>query len=96
LTHGWKRCKRIAKNAKKLLRMANQEKLRSFRTAPRFKYGFEIPKDFDHAMFLDRRNGNTKWLDANALEFEQLNEYDTFEDKGHLRSNTPPVGYKKI
>ena len=95
-TPGWKRFKRIAKNAKKLLRMANQAKLRSFRTAPRFKYGFEIPKDFDHAMFLDRRNGNTKWLDANALEFEQLNEYDTFEDKGHSRSNTPPVGYKKI
>jgi hypothetical protein len=47
-------------------------------------------------MFLDRSNGNTKWLVANALEFEQLNEYNTFEDKGHSRSNTPPVGYKKI
>ena len=95
-TPGWKRFKRIAKNAKKLLRMANQAKLRSFRTAPKFKYGFEIPKDYDHAVFLDNRNGNTKWQDANALEFEQLNDYDTFEDKGHSRTTTPPAGYKKI
>ena len=33
---GWKRFKRLAKRQKKLFRMANQAKLRSYNTAPRF------------------------------------------------------------
>ena len=40
---GWKRFKRIAKREKMLLRMTNQAKLRSYRTAPRYMYGFEVP-----------------------------------------------------
>jgi hypothetical protein len=95
-TAGWKRFKQIAKNDKKLLRMANQAKLRSFRTAPWFKYGFEIPKDYDRALFLDRRNGNSKWQDANKLEFDQLDEYETFEDMGPSESTKPPDKHKKI
>ena len=47
---GWKRFKSIAKRQKKLLRMANQAKLRSFRTSPKYMYGFEIPKDYKHAV----------------------------------------------
>ena len=56
---GWKRFKGIAKRQQKLLRMVNQAKLRSFRTAPRYKYGYEIPRDYEHAKQLDARNGNT-------------------------------------
>ena len=37
---GWKRFKGIAKREQKLMRLVNQAKLRSFRTAPRYKYGF--------------------------------------------------------
>ena len=37
---GWRRFKGIAKRHKKMIRMANQAKLRSFRTAPRCKYGY--------------------------------------------------------
>ena len=57
---GWKRFKNIANRQKKLLRMANQAKLRSFRLAPKYKYGFEVPRDYKHAKELDERNGNTK------------------------------------
>mmetsp|Transcript_22842 Transcript_22842/g.34620 ORF Transcript_22842/g.34620 Transcript_22842/m.34620 type:complete len:658 (+) Transcript_22842:2551-4524(+) len=57
---GWKRFKSIAKRQKKLLRMANQAKLRSYRTAPKYMNGFEIPKNYKHAMYLDDRNGNDK------------------------------------
>ena len=46
---GWKRFKGIAKRHKKMLRMANQAKLRSFRTAPKYKYGFQVPRDYKHA-----------------------------------------------
>ena len=45
---GWKRFKGIAKRDKKLLRMVNQAKLRSYRTAPKYKYGYEVPHDFAH------------------------------------------------
>jgi hypothetical protein len=55
---GWKRLKGIAKRQKKFFRMANQAKLRSFRTAPKHKYGFEVPRNYNHAIQLDERNGN--------------------------------------
>ena len=91
---GWKRFKHIAKRQKKLFRMANQAKLRSFRTAPRYKYGFEIPKDFEHAMKLDEQNKCKRWADATDLEIQLMDTYTVFQDKG---LNAPvPEGYKKI
>ena len=58
---GWKRFSRLAKREKKLLRLQNQAKLRSYRTSPRYKFGYELPRnnDYDHAIELDKRNGNT-------------------------------------
>ena len=73
--------------------MANQAKLRSFRTSPRYKYGYEIPRDYDHATTLDRWNGNTKWTDVTALEIAQLHEYTTFIDHGVGKF---PTGHRKI
>ena len=55
--------------------MVNQTKLQSFHTAPRYKYGYEVLRDFKHAIKLDLWNGNTLWHDATALEFAQLYEY---------------------
>lgn len=40
--------------------MANQAKLRSYCTAPRYMYGVEIPKDYKDAVRLNKINGNTK------------------------------------
>src|SRR6056300_1655760 len=91
---GWKRFKSIAKRQKKLLRMVNQAKLRSFRTAPRYMYGFEIPKDYNDGLRLDKLHGNTKWQDCTKLEMDQLAEYKVFVDIG---KGTPiPKGYQKI
>ena len=42
---GWKRFKLIAKNQNKLIRMAKQAKLRSYRHSPKYMFGFEVPKD---------------------------------------------------
>ena len=91
---GWKRFKGIAKRQKKLLRMANQAKLRSFRLAPRYKYGFEVPQNYAHAIQLDEQAGNTKWQDATKLEMSQLDEYNVFIDLG--KGGKPPRDYKKI
>jgi len=93
---GWKRFKSIAKRQKKFTRMVNQAKLRSYHTAPRYKYGFEVPRDYAHAMQLDEKNKNTHWKEAVALELLQIDEYQAFCDLGHHTKAHPPAGYKKI
>ena len=93
---GWKRFKSIAKREKVFTRMINQAKLRSYQTAPKYKYGFEVPKNYAHAMRLDKQNKNTKWKDAADLEIKQITEYKTFMDHGHHSKVPPPTGYKKI
>ena len=37
----------------------NQVMLRSFRLAPRYKYGFQVPYDYNHAKKVDKKNKNT-------------------------------------
>jgi hypothetical protein len=93
---GWKRLKPIARRSKKLHRLVNQARLRSFRTAPKYMYGFQVPRDYRDAVDLDRHNGNTRWTDAISLEMKQLNEYDTFIDKGVYSPGRIPTDFKRI
>lgn len=74
--------------------MANQAKLRSYRTAPKYMYGYEVPRDCKHAKKINERNGNTKWTDCTSLEMDQLWQYKTFNNLG--KDAPPPTGYKKI
>jgi Reverse transcriptase (RNA-dependent DNA polymerase) len=76
--------------------MVNQAKLRSYNTAPLYKYGFEIPRTYEQALCLDKRNGNTLWGDATVLELTQIDDYVMFIDKGHHTKVKPPIGYRKI
>jgi Reverse transcriptase (RNA-dependent DNA polymerase) len=57
--HGWKRFNNIEKHKKQFTRQVNQAKLRSFNTADSYRYGYEVPRTYEHAMRLDQRNGNT-------------------------------------
>jgi hypothetical protein len=91
---GWKRFQKLARRQKRLFRMANQAKLKSFRTTPKYMYGIEIPNDYNAAIKLDQQNGNTLWQDCTTLEMEQLAEYKAFSDIG--KGTPPPLGYKKI
>ena len=77
-----------------MIRMVNQAKLRSYHYTHKYKFGRCIPMNYDQAIKLDERNNNHKWRDCNYLELTQLNEYETFTDKG--RDGTPPAGYKNI
>jgi hypothetical protein len=95
-TPGWKRFKSIAKRQKKFTRMVNQAKLKSYSTSPKYKYGFEVPKNYAHAMRLDEKNKNSMWKDAADLEIKQIFEYRTFSDLGHNTKAKAPEGYKKI
>jgi hypothetical protein len=86
-------CK-YAKTPKRIMRQANQAKLHSFRTAPRFMYGVQIPCNHAEAMELDAKNGNTKWRDAELVELNQFDEYEAFSDKG--KGYYPGSDYKRI
>jgi hypothetical protein len=77
------RFKKLARWQKKLFCMANQAKLCSFRTVPKYMYGIEIPRDYQHALKLDARNGNTLWQECTVLELAKLKEYAAFKDIGH-------------
>ena len=87
--------KSITNRELKFRRLVNQAKLRSYRLAPRYKYGYEVPRDYKHAMELDIRNGNKLWREATDLELSQLNEYNTFKDLGAFKPRHLH-GYKKI
>jgi hypothetical protein len=91
---GWKKFKRIARREKKMLRMINQAKLRSYRHSPKYMFGYEVARNYEHGLELDKRNKNTKWQDCTSLEMAQLHEYKTFRDQGH--NAKPPPGYRKI
>ena len=93
---GWKLpgLKKMAKTQKKLIRLANKAKLQSFRSKPIFMYGFQVPRNHVEAMELDRINGNTMWKDAETTELGQIDEYESFIDKGI--GYKPGSDYKKI
>ena len=93
-TDGWRRFHGIAKNQKKMKRMVNQAKLRSYRHSPKYMFGFEVLRNYAHALELDKKNGNTSWQDCTKTKMVQLHDYNTFEDKG---KNSPiPSRYKHI
>ena len=93
-TPGFKQCKRYLKNPKKFARMINQARLKSNRTRPRYKYGEQVPRSHHEAMLIDKKNGNTRWLDAEKLEIQQLFDYNAFQDLG--KGAPVPEGYTKI
>jgi len=70
--------------------------MRSFKSAPCYKFGYHIPANYDESMAFDKANGNTKWQDATMLEMTQLFDYDCFEDSGIHGEAPNPEGYKRI
>ena len=86
-TEGWKQFRRLAKRSQVLTRQLNQAKLASYRTAPLFKFGYQVPRHHKEAITLDERSGNTKYRDAEKLEMSQHADYSTFKDlEGEART----------
>ena len=90
----WIIFKGIEKRQQKKFRLANQAKLRSFKLAPKYKYGFQDLRDYNHAIKLNEHNGNTRWQDITSLKMKQLDEYNTFNDMG--KDGISSKGSKKI
>ena len=55
------------------------------------KYSIEIPTSVDHAMEVDRKNGNTMWRDALALEMFNVGVAFEILEEGQCA----PTGWKK-
>ena len=64
--------KKPAANSKTLLRVVKKTKLKSFNSTPVYIYGYNVPRNHQEAMKLDRNNGNNKWAKSEKLETSQL------------------------
>ena len=53
-----------------------------------------MPRDTREARYLERKEGHTRWTDAEGVEIAQLNDYKAFMDLGH--NAKVPQGYQKI
>ena len=99
-TIGWKHLKRYAKTSKRLIRAVKQSRIRQVRASVRYQHGFQVPRDYNDAMRLDKENGNTHWQDAMDLELTQIHEYKVFKDTGkakfHNGKVVTPDGFQKI
>jgi Reverse transcriptase (RNA-dependent DNA polymerase) len=91
---GWKQFKKHAQREKKLVRMVNQAKLQSFRTALVYMYGHLVPRNHSQALEIDRKNGNAVWQDAEKIELEAILGYGVFNDTGLHTSG--PENHKRI
>jgi hypothetical protein len=79
-TPGWKRCKPCIKNAKKFGCVINRAKLHNLRRWPVYKYGHQVPRDQQEAVFIGQKNGYTESQDAEEMEIRQLKDYDTIRN----------------
>ena len=99
-TTGWKHLKRYAKTSKRLIRAVKQSRIRQVRASARYQHGFQVPKDYNDAIRLDKENSNTHWQDAMDLELTQIHEYKVFKNTGkaqfHNGKAVTPDGFQKI
>ena len=58
-TTGWKHLKRYAKTSKRLIRAVKQSRIHQVRASTRYQHGFQVPKDYNDAIRLDKENSNT-------------------------------------
>ena len=99
-TTGWKHPKKYAKTSKRLIRAVKQSRIRQVRASARYQHGFQVPKDYNDAIRLDKGNSNTHWQDEVDLELTQIHEYKVFKDTGkaqfHNGKAVTPDGFQKI
>ena len=74
--------------------MANQTRLKNFRNQLIYKYGVQVPRTPEEAVWLDEKSNTNHWKEAEQLEIKQLFNYDSFDGRG--KSMPIPDGYTKI
>ena len=91
---GWTSLRKYARRTKVLDRQVKQAVLKAQRRAPIYKFGVRVPRDHKEAVHLQEAQGHSKWTDAEAVELEQINDYDTLRDLG--KGTAIPKGFTKI
>ena len=56
----WNELKHIAKHQKTPTRAINQTKIKQGRRSATYQFGYLIPRDYKHALELDKLNGNSR------------------------------------
>ena len=99
----WNKLKHTVKHQKTLTREINQTKIRQDRRSATYQFGFLIPRDYKHALKLDKIDGSSRWYDATKMELDQINEYQLFIDHGiakydpkSKRVMNAPQGYQNL
>ena len=99
-TTGWNHPKRHAKISKRPIRAVKQSRIHQVRASARYQHDFQVSKDFNDAISLDKENSNTHWQDEMDLELTQIHEYKVFKDTGkaqfHDGKAVTPDGFQKI
>jgi hypothetical protein len=95
-TKGWKCFRNMAKREKHFLWLVKQAKLHSYCNAPKYKFGYQIPRDYEEAMKFDGLNRNDRWDQSVKAKMQQLDDYCCFIDAGIYGRDLPPSDYKKI
>ena len=95
-TTGWKHLKRYAKTSKRLIRAVKQSRIRQVRASARYQHGFQVPKDYNDAMRLDKENGNTHWQDAMDLELTQIHEYKVLRTQARPNSTMEKLSHLMV
>lgn len=95
-TEGWRRCHRVLKNEKKLARMDNQVQLKNHRTWPVYKFGIQVPRSHEEAMWINERNNSHGWAESEKLDISQLDKCDSLKDLGDAKTTPIPEGCTKI
>ena len=60
--------KKLANRSKLSKRLVKQAKLHLLKYSSKYKYSFEVPKNYADTERLDRKNDNGNWKNANKLE----------------------------
>ena len=99
-TTRWKHLKRYAKTSKRLIRAVKQSRICQVRASAQYQHDFQVPKDYNDAIRLNKENSTTHWQDAMDLELTQIHEYKVFKDTGkaqfHDDKAVTPDGFQKI
>ena len=59
-TAGWKHLKCYGKTDKRLIQAAKQSRLRQAGASIRYKFGYQVPRNYQEAAKLDQENGHSK------------------------------------
>ena len=70
----WNKLEHFAKHQKTLTRAINQTKIRQVRRSATYQFGYLVPRDYKHALELDKLNGNSRWYDDTKKELGQINK----------------------